>query len=925
MSRLTSLRTKTVLTAVAFFAVLILGFFAVSHAVAKRTAAELERDAVRKDVERVLGVLEREVAALDDFAWDWASWDDTYAFVEDGNEEYVRSNLVDTTFEGIRANYIVLLDRKGRAVYARGYDPRAGRDIPVPTGLAASLFRAGQEPEAKKGIVALPEGLMLVAARPILKSDESGPARGVLIFARVLTAGEAARLSEAVRLPLSLLPPGAVDLGRLEPAGRLESGEPFWFAPESPSEGVAYTVLRDIRGGAALILRVGVPRQAAAVLGVVRRLGLVLALLLGVVAGAAAIFWLDRAVLLRLKRLTDEVAGVGGNPGRVGVLPGGDELSLLSAEINRMVERLEKRDREYREVVENAAEAIVVVQDGVMKFANPAAAGLTGRRRSELVGAAVADLVHPEDRKEVLARTRRPAGGAPGACTFAFRVMAGDGTARWVEANTVAVEWEGGPATLSFLTDVSARQLLEEELRRLAAEKTLILDSLVELVLYLDRDMHIIWANRAAAASVGMSPEELWGAKCHQIWRGRDLPCAGCPVVRAMETGRVSAGEIASPDGRYWHITASPVTDEAGNVIGAVETTLEVTERKRYEEQLKYLSLHDQLTGLYNRAFFEEELKRLAGGRDYPITVLVADLDGLKLVNDTLGHAKGDEMLKACAGILRASLRRSDILARIGGDEFAVLLPRMDEKAAAEIARRITARVGEHNAQHPELPLHLSWGYATSKGSEEPLEETFRKADDLMYRHKLMHRTSARNQIISALLAVLEEKDFVAAGHAQRVEEWCLKVGERIGLSPRQTADLALLARVHDLGKVAVPDSVLFKKGPLTEEELNIMRQHCERGYRIALSSPDLAGVADLILKHHERWDGTGYPLGLKGDEIPVECRILAIADAFDAMTSRRPYREPVPVEAALAELKRCAGSQFDPHLVEVFASVVSA
>ncbi|MBC7336896.1 MAG: HD-GYP domain-containing protein, partial [Clostridia bacterium] len=172
---------------------------------------------------------------------------------------------------------------------------------------------------------------------------------------------------------------------------------------------------------------------------------------------------------------------------------------------------------------------------------------------------------------------------------------------------------------------------------------------------------------------------------------------------------------------------------------------------------------------------------------------------------------------------------------------------------------------------------------------------------------------------------VLEEKDFVAAGHAQRVEEWCLKVGEKIGLSPRQTADLALLARVHDLGKVAVPDSVLFKKGPLTEEELNIMRQHCERGYRIALSSPDLAGVADLILKHHERWDGTGYPLGLKGEEIPVECRILAIADAFDAMISRRPYREPVPVEAALAELKRCAGSQFDPHLVEVFASVVLA
>lgn len=401
------------------------------------------------------------------------------------------------------------------------------------------------------------------------------------------------------------------------------------------------------------------------------------------------------------------------------------------------------------------------------------------------------------------------------------------------------------------------------------------------------------------------------------------MPCAGCPVVRAIQTGQVSAGEIVSPDGRYWHITASPVTDEGGKVIGVVETALEVTERRRYEEQLKYLSLHDQLTGLYNRAFFEEELKCLASGREYPVTVLVADLDGLKLVNDTLGHARGDEMLKACADILRSSLRRSDILARIGGDEFAILLPRTDEKAAAEIAGRIIAQVEEYNTQHSELPLHLSLGYATSRSGKEPLEETFKRADDLMYYHKLMHRTSARNQIISALLALLEEKDFITAGHAQKVEKLCLKVGEKIGLSPRQMADLALLAGVHDLGKVAVPDSILFKKGPLTEEEAEVMRQHSERGYRIALSSPDLAGVADLILKHHEWWDGTGYPLGLKGEEIPVECRILAIVDAFDAMTSDRPYRSPISVEAAVAELKRCAGSQFDPVVVEVFASVV--
>lgn len=452
-----------------------------------------------------------------------------------------------------------------------------------------------------------------------------------------------------------------------------------------------------------------------------------------------------------------------------------------------------------------------------------------------------------------------------------------------------------------------------------------ITENMVDMVSLVDAQGVFQYASPSHRSILGYEPADLQGKPMLTYTHPEDINKVSRSFRQAIlndSSGRVEY-RYRKSDGSYlWVESIGNVQcDEQGRITSIIISTRDVTKQKEFEEHLKYLSLHDPLTKLYNRTYFEQELERLADSQQ-PMGMIVCDVNGLKLINDTLGHHAGDLLLISAAEVIQSCFRGQDMVARIGGDEFAILLPGSDAKALEGASRRIKNAVQQFNAAHAERSLSISIGYAVGKPPFDILE-IFKEADNYMYRRKLHHSKSARSAIVQTLLKALEARDFITEGHADRLQDMVENLGHQVDLPTNRITDLRLLAQFHDIGKVGIPDRILFKEGPLTAEETKEMQRHSEIGFRIAQSAPELLPVADWILKHHEWWNGQGYPLGLQGDEIPLECRILAIADAYDAMTSDRPYRKALPQTAAILELEKNAGIQFDPLLVHKFVELL--
>ncbi len=483
---------------------------------------------------------------------------------------------------------------------------------------------------------------------------------------------------------------------------------------------------------------------------------------------------------------------------------------------------------------------------------------------------------------------------------------------------------------IAISRDITLRYIAEKTIEQ---EKELLKTTLLSVgdgVIVTDINCNIIIFNKSAEKIIGWKEEETKVEKFEQVFNIIDEDTkekCNNHVKKVLENmiplESVQYNILITKQQKKKMISykVSHIKDKYGYVKGAVLVFRDVTLERKNQNKIKVLSFHDQLTGLYNRRFYEEELTRLDTKRNLPLTIVMGDVNGLKLINDSFGHIVGDELLKKVADLIKLGCRTEDIVARLGGDEFVIILPKTDNLEAEQIIKRINnlslkEKIGS-------IDISISFGYETKYSTEEKIEEIFKKAEDHMYKKKLFESPSMRGKTISAIIKTLHEKNKREEQHSHRVSALCKSMGEALKLTEYQIQELKSIGLLHDIGKIAIDENILNKPGKLTKGEWDEIKRHPEIGYRILNTVNDMSDMARCVLHHHERWDGKGYPKGLKGEEIPFISRIIAIVDAYDAMTSERSYRSALTEEVAIEELRKNAGVQFDTQLVNAFIKEV--
>lgn len=477
--------------------------------------------------------------------------------------------------------------------------------------------------------------------------------------------------------------------------------------------------------------------------------------------------------------------------------------------------------------------------------------------------------------------------------------------------------------------DITDRKQMEKSIYEEKEKLQITLQSIEDAVIVVDNNNKIVMYNNACEKLTGFTSLEAIGNDLCEIIKIKNQ--FGFEIGNnLLDTHKESSLDeysiIVAKDGtnKYVKDKVSPFMDNEHKFEGIVITLRDISDERKHIEKMEYLNIHDNLTGLYNRRFLDDKLSELENSTE-DISFIMGDVNGLKVANDVFGHKEGDNILITIANILTKCSRENDFVIRFAGDEFIVILLNTKYEIANKICDSIYSKIEEFDYSKSNVfpRLSISLGVATRKKNEETNEEALKNAENFMYKRKLLESKSNHSSLVSSIRRTLDEKNLENDDKTNRLKVLCLLIAKKIDLPKHMQDDLILLSMLHDIGKIAINDEILNKTTVLSDEDWKEVKRHCEIGYRIAGASSELMPIADLILSHHERWDGNGYPQGLKGDAIPLLSRIMSIVDAYDAMTNDKPYRKAISAEDAKKELLSNSGAQFDPNIIRAMINIL--
>ena len=564
--------------------------------------------------------------------------------------------------------------------------------------------------------------------------------------------------------------------------------------------------------------------------------------------------------------------------------------------------------------------------DGEVISYNKKAAANMGKRADELIGKSIYQLFPAADAKKYMERITK--------------ALASDETQIYEDCIALSPGEDWYASTFKRIRDANGELIGVQIISQNITKSKEMLKNLKETQDYLEKLIKyanapiIVWDdqlqitkfNHAFEQITGRENAEVLGQGLESLFPKEQVPRSMEIVQRLPKGERLITEEIeiqhldGSVKTLLWN-TANIYQEDGKTYQATIAQGHDITSRKIFEAELLHLGYHDQLTGLYNRRFFEEELKRIDKARNLPITLIMGDVNNLKLINDSFGHVKGDELLKKTAEFLRQGCRTDDIIARIGGDEFAILLPKTNATEAEAIIDRINGLASAKEIG--SMIISIAFGYDSKIQIDTSLKDVLKKAEDYMYKDKIYDRSSSRSKNIDTIANTLFEKNQREALHSKRVSEICELIAREMKMDKFKINQLKTAGLLHDIGKIGIDEKILNKAGDLDMEEWKAVKEHPKTGWRILNSSNEFTELANYVLEHHERWDGKGYPRGLQGEGISLSARIIAIADAYEAMTNKRAYREKLSDETAKLEIKRCAGTQFDPQIAKLFIEKV--